>query len=88
MIMTYLAHGGQMTGDEIAIMGGGLSFALLFPVVLLVIVAKTRKPSLDVANTQSATRPAASNTPTDSSGLAVLRPASSTVGQHLSREES
>ncbi|MDV7348099.1 hypothetical protein R4255_32315 [Rhodococcus oxybenzonivorans] len=44
MDVTYLAHGGQMTGDEMALMGGGLLFALLFPVaVLLIATRRTRR---------------------------------------------
>ncbi|MBO8150798.1 hypothetical protein HYG77_36335 (plasmid) [Rhodococcus sp. ZPP] len=46
MDVTYLAHGGQMTGDEMALMGGGLLFALLFPVaVLFIATRRTRKPA-------------------------------------------
>ncbi len=40
MELSILAHGGQMTGDELAIVGGGLSFALLFPVAVLLIAAR------------------------------------------------
>lgn len=46
MDVTYLAHGGQMTGDEMALIGGGLLFALLFPVaVLFIATRRTRKPA-------------------------------------------
>ena len=43
MSLSILAHGGQMTGDEMAIMGGGLSFALLFPVAALIVVSRRMK---------------------------------------------
>ncbi|BDX33753.1 hypothetical protein TUM20985_43000 [Mycobacterium antarcticum] len=43
MSLSILAHGGQMTGDEIAIMGGGLSFALLFPIAVLIVVSRRMK---------------------------------------------
>ena len=43
MSLSILAHGGQMTGDEMAIMGGGLSFALLFPVAALVFVVRRQR---------------------------------------------
>ena len=43
MSLSILAHGGQMTGDEMAIMGGGLSFALLFPVAALIIVTRRHR---------------------------------------------
>jgi hypothetical protein len=43
MSLSILAHGGQMTGDEMAIMGGGLSFALLFPVAVLIIVSRRHR---------------------------------------------
>lgn len=40
MVVTTLAHGGQLTGDEIALIGGGIGFALLFPVLVLVFAAR------------------------------------------------
>lgn len=40
MQTTILAHGGQITGDEIAIIGGGLFFAMAFPVVALLIAMR------------------------------------------------
>ena len=43
MSLSILAHGGQMTGDEMAIMGGGLSFALLFPVAALIFVVRRQR---------------------------------------------
>ena len=43
MSLSILAHGGQMTADEMAIMGGGLSFALLFPVAALIVVSRRMK---------------------------------------------
>lgn len=44
MHTSVLAHGGQITGDEMAIIGGGLFFALMFPVVALIIaVRRTRR---------------------------------------------
>lgn len=84
----YLAHGGQMTGDEIAIFGGGLSFALLFPIVLLVIVAKTR-PSVtpDVAETEPAAIAAPSTTAAEPGAPAVQPADSAAAGQRHPREE-
>jgi len=43
MSLSILAHGGQMTGDEIAIMGSGLAFALLFPVAALIFVVRRQR---------------------------------------------
>lgn len=40
MVVTILAHGGQLTGDEMAMIGGGIAFALLFPVAVLVVAAR------------------------------------------------
>ncbi|PND54405.1 hypothetical protein CRM90_28145 [Mycobacterium sp. ENV421] len=40
MTTTVLAHGGQLTGDEIAFISGGILFALLFPILVLVVVAR------------------------------------------------
>lgn len=88
MIMTYLAHGGQMTGDEIAIIGGGLSFALLFPVVLLLIVAKTRKRvPQEAAKTEPAATHSALNTVSETSAP-VLSSDICHPAQHLPREQS
>lgn len=83
---TYLAHGGQMTGDEIAIFGGGLSFALLFPIVLLVIVAKTR-PSVTPAETEPAAIAAPSTTAAEPGTPAVQPADSAAAGQRHPREE-
>lgn len=48
MTETILAHGGQMTSDEIAFIGGGILFALLFPILILVIVTRrTRSEDAD-----------------------------------------
>jgi hypothetical protein len=43
--VTILAHGGQLTGDEMALIGGGIGFALLFPVVVLVVAARRVRSS-------------------------------------------
>lgn len=44
MTITILAHGGQLTGDEMAMIGGGLFFAMAFPaVVLLIAVRRSRR---------------------------------------------
>ncbi len=40
MTTTILAHGGQITGDEMALIGGGLFFAMAFPAVALVIAMR------------------------------------------------
>lgn len=40
MVVTTLAHGGQLTGDEIALIGGGIAFAMLFPVAVLAVAAR------------------------------------------------
>lgn len=40
MVVTTLAHGGQLTGDEIALIGGGIAFAMLFPVAVLAFAAR------------------------------------------------
>lgn len=42
--VTLLAHGGQMTADEIAIVGGGVGLAVLFPAaVLFFIIRKSNR---------------------------------------------
>lgn len=44
MHTSVLAHGGQITGDEMAIIGGGIFFALMFPILALVIaMRRTRR---------------------------------------------
>lgn len=44
MYTSVLAHGGQITGDEMAIIGGGIFFALMFPVLALIIaMRRTRR---------------------------------------------
>ena len=48
MITSVLAHGGKMTGDEIAIVGGGLLVAFAVPVGALMIAIRRTKRSADV----------------------------------------
>ncbi|MBS4727980.1 hypothetical protein MSM1_06325 [Mycobacterium sp. SM1] len=43
--MTYLAHGGEMTGDELAGVGFGIAFAMLFPAAALFVVARRVRKS-------------------------------------------
>ncbi|AFM20517.1 hypothetical protein Mycch_5908 (plasmid) [Mycolicibacterium chubuense NBB4] len=50
---TILAHGGQLTSDEIAFIGGGTLFALLFPIVILVIVTRRTRSEEDDADTSA-----------------------------------
>lgn len=41
---TILAHGGQITGDEMALIAGGLFFAMALPVgALLIAMRRTRR---------------------------------------------
>ncbi|MGV1006845.1 MAG: hypothetical protein ACOYEV_19235 [Candidatus Nanopelagicales bacterium] len=42
MYTSILAHGGKMTGDEIAIVGGGLFVAFAVPVAALLIAMRRR----------------------------------------------
>ena len=53
MITSILAHGGQMTGDEIAIVGGGLLVAFAVPVGALLIAMRRTKRNPEV-NTEEA----------------------------------
>ena len=53
MITSVLAHGGKMTGDEFAIVGGGLLVAFAVPVGALMIAIRRTKRSAD-GNTEPA----------------------------------
>ncbi|MDI3313147.1 MAG: hypothetical protein QJR12_02320 [Mycobacterium sp.] len=49
--VTYLAHGGEMTSDELAGVGFGIAFAMLFPVAaLFVVMRRIRKTSAAAEN--------------------------------------
>ena len=48
MIISILAHGGKMTGDEMAIVGGGLMVAFAVPVGALMIAMRRTKRTADV----------------------------------------
>ncbi|MCI4673915.1 hypothetical protein [Candidatus Mycolicibacterium alkanivorans] len=54
--VTILAHGGQMTSDEIAIVGSGIGLAVLFPaaVLLFVIRKSNRGGGSDTSNDEDA----------------------------------
>lgn len=43
MNVAVLAHGGEMSGDEMALMGGGLAAAVLFPAAVLLFVIRKSK---------------------------------------------
>ena len=44
MQTTILAHGGQITGDEMALIAGGLFFAMALPIAaLLIAMRRTRR---------------------------------------------
>ena len=47
MIISILAHGGKMTGDEMAIVGGGLLVAFAVPVGALLIAMRRTKRNPD-----------------------------------------
>lgn len=66
MSLSILAHGGQITGDEMAIIGGGLTFALLFPVAALVFVARRHPNREDSDDGDGADTPDASTFPSES----------------------
>ena len=50
MITSVLAHGGKMTGDEIAIVGGGLLVAFALPVGALLIAIRRVKRNTAVSS--------------------------------------
>jgi hypothetical protein len=75
MSLSILAHGGQMTGDEMAIMGGGLSFALLFPIAVLIIVSRRHR---NKGGSDDGTPAVASDSQLDLSVPAVPDPAERT----------
>ena len=49
MYISILAHGGKMTGDEIAIVGGGLFVAFTLPVAALLIAVRRTKRTAGVS---------------------------------------
>ena len=49
MTTTILAHGGQITADEAALIGGGLFFAMAFPAVALLIAMRRGRRRQDAA---------------------------------------
>ena len=49
MTTTILAHGGAITGDEMAMIGGGLFFAMAFPAVALLIAMRRGRRRQDEA---------------------------------------
>lgn len=52
MTTTILAHGGQMTADEIAMVAGGLFFAMAFPAVALLIAMRRGRRHQDEPQTE------------------------------------
>ena len=51
MTTTILAHGGQITADEAALIGGGLFFAMAFPAVALLIAMRRGRRNQDANQT-------------------------------------
>ncbi|MGV1006424.1 MAG: hypothetical protein ACOYEV_17025 [Candidatus Nanopelagicales bacterium] len=54
MYTSILAHGGQMTGDEIAIVGSGLFVAFAVPVGALLIAMRRSKRNAEPAAPEDA----------------------------------
>ena len=54
MTTTILAHGGQITADEAALIGGGLFFAMAFPAVALLIAMRRGRRNQEAAETDAA----------------------------------
>ena len=52
MTTTILAHGGQITADEAALIGGGLFFAMAFPAVALLIAMRRGRRHQDEPQTE------------------------------------
>lgn len=57
MTTTILAHGGAITGDEMAMIGGGLFFAMAFPAVALLIAMRRGRRHQDANQTDGVKEP-------------------------------